>query len=104
MLRSILTMAVRDGCEGEFERVWARWAEQISLLEGQCGQSLARDQQQPHTYIVAADWATAEDLEAFGRSDLRLSLSAALEPLRTSASKSIAEVLHTVEGREAVHS
>lgn len=104
MVRSILTMAVRDGCEREFEGVWAGWALQISLLPGQRGQSLARDLHRPDTYIVAADWATAEDLASFGRSAVRASLSAALEPLRTSATKSTAEVLLSVDAREAVAS
>lgn len=104
MLRSILTMTVRDGCEQDFERVWADWAEQISLLPGQRGQSLARDLHQPGKYIVAAEWATADDLNAFQSSPIRASLSAALEPLRESASKSVAEVLLSVEGREVARS
>lgn len=89
MVRTVLKMRVREGCEGPFEDVWAEAAPKIKEYAGLLGQSLLREKDQPRTYVIMADWETVEHLRAFEESSVRQALSAALTPLREAAQKTI---------------
>lgn len=99
MVRSVLSMLVRAGCEAEFERLWRASAERIARHPGNLGQSLSYDQAQPRRFVIASDWASREALRAFEVSPERIALSGGLDLLRESASKSVLEVVAVVEGR-----
>jgi heme-degrading monooxygenase HmoA len=100
MVRNILMMVVREGAEQRFERIWYDSAEDIKHLPGQRGQSLVREIKNTRRYTITSDWTSAEALRAFEASSLRVSLSAALDPLRESASKAVVDVLTILKGEE----
>ena len=89
MVRTVLKMRVREGCERPFEDVWAEVAPRVREYPGLLGQSLLREKDQPRTYMIMADWETAEHLRAFEESPVRQALSAALTPLREAAQKTV---------------
>jgi quinol monooxygenase YgiN len=89
MVRTVLKMRVREGCEGAFEDAWAKAAPKIKEYAGLLGQSLLREKDQPRTYMIMADWESVAHLEAFENSPVRQALSASLTPLREAAQKTI---------------
>jgi quinol monooxygenase YgiN len=89
MVRTVLKMRVREGCERSFEDVWAEAAPKIRQYAGLLGQSLLREKDQPRTYVIMADWETIDHLDAFENSPVRRALSAALTPLREAAQKTV---------------
>jgi quinol monooxygenase YgiN len=93
MIRSVLSMTVREGDTEEFVRVWRPFADQVAEQPGSLGQTLAVDATQPRRFVINSDWQTAEALRAFETGPVRQALSAALEPLRESASKSVLDVI-----------
>lgn len=93
MIRTVLEMRVREGCERDFERVWEDAATIASRYPGAGTQTMLRDPGAPHVYTITADWATREDLTMYQQSPDRQALSAVLEQLRDSATKSLLEVV-----------
>lgn len=96
MIRTMLSMLVRQGEEEKFQQIWSDAARQISSFPGQRGQSMMCDLDQPRLFTITADWNSREALGAFQGSPVRVGLSAALDPLRESATKSVVEVIETV--------
>ena len=97
MIRTILTMQVRPGAEPEFEQAWLSAADGISRYPGNRGQSMMRDADEPGRYFITGDWQDADALREFQRSPQREALSAALDPLRVSATRGVTEVLHQLD-------
>ncbi|MFA1548312.1 antibiotic biosynthesis monooxygenase [Actinomadura chokoriensis] len=95
MIRAVLTMLVREGCEAAFEDVWRR-AMRDTQPRGSLGQALTCDPQLRRRYIITGDWESSEALRAFESSAERRSMSAAFEPLRESASKQVLEIIARV--------
>jgi len=104
VIRSVLTMQVREGCEEEFREAWRSYAERIAHHRGNRGQTFAAQVGQIRTYVITGDWADRESLAAFESSADRQALSARLDPLRESAGKSVLDVIVTVpaQGKEVV--
>jgi heme-degrading monooxygenase HmoA len=98
MIRTVLTMVVREGSQARFEAVWRAAADRIAGHPGNRGQSLARDTREPRRYVITGDWADRAALAAFEGSADRIALSAGLDPLRESAGKSVQELLSVVPG------
>ncbi|MDD9376589.1 antibiotic biosynthesis monooxygenase [Streptomyces sp. ZAF1911] len=96
MLRTVLEMTVREGCEEEFRAAWLETAEEAARLPGSVTQALLRDPRQPRTHLIMADWADRAALEAFQNSSERERLSARLEPFRENARKRVLEVVQHV--------
>lgn len=96
MIRTVLTMVVREGAEGRFEQVWAEAARGIAQAPGNAGQVLLREPAAPRTYLVSSDWESPDALAAFEDSPGRRLLSAELEPLRESARKAVYDVVARV--------
>jgi heme-degrading monooxygenase HmoA len=92
MVRAVLTMLVREGCESSFEAIW-RKAMKEGPFPGSLGQAMMCDSKQRRLYVITGDWQSRSDLEAFEKSSVRRSLSAAFEPLRESASKQVLEII-----------
>lgn len=65
MLRTVLEMVVREGCEDAFRAAWLETAQAASRLPGCVAQSLLRDPRNPRTHLVMADWADRAALEGF---------------------------------------
>jgi heme-degrading monooxygenase HmoA len=97
MVRTVLSMLVREGCEREFEQAWRRSAERIARHPGNLGQTLSYDVTQRRVFVIASDWESREALQDFERSSDRIALSARLEELRESASKSVQQIIATVK-------
>jgi heme-degrading monooxygenase HmoA len=98
MIRTVLSMVVRAGCEPEFEQTWSAAAAAISGQPGNLSQTLSRDAGERRRYVITSDWASAEALRSFESSAPRRALSAALESLRETASKNVLDVIATIPG------
>ncbi|MGP3925229.1 antibiotic biosynthesis monooxygenase family protein [Streptomyces sp. 8N616] len=96
MLRTVLEMTVREGCEDEFRATWLETAQAAARLPGSVGQTLLRDPHQPRTHLIMADWADWAALEAFQKSPEREQLSSRLEQFRESAAKRVLEEVEHV--------
>jgi heme-degrading monooxygenase HmoA len=93
VIRTVLTMVVREGSEEVFEREWIAAAGQIRDLPGSISQTMSRDIAAPRTYTITADWETRADLAAYQDSPHRVALSAVLDTLRESATRSLFDVI-----------
>jgi heme-degrading monooxygenase HmoA len=91
MVRAVLTMLVREGCEHNFEEIWRKAME--APLEGSLGQVMMCDSKQRRLYVITGDWESREALKAFEESAGRRAMSASFEPLRESASKQVLEII-----------
>jgi 2-polyprenyl-6-methoxyphenol hydroxylase-like FAD-dependent oxidoreductase/heme-degrading monooxygenase HmoA len=98
VVRTLLRMRTRPGCEEEFEQSWQRAAVEISKVPGNLRQELVRDADDPRTFVITSDWVDRAAVDAFGRSSARETLTEALRELREDASRNTYELLHTVEG------
>ncbi|MFE2286220.1 putative quinol monooxygenase [Streptomyces sp. NPDC059443] len=98
MLRTVLEMVVREGCEDEFRAAWLETAQAAARLPGCVAQSLLRDPRNPRNRLVMADWADQAALEAFQNGPERERLSARLEPFRESARKQVLDVVEHLPG------
>lgn len=104
MVRTVLTMGIRTGCEQEFEEVWAAFATEIGRCEGNRGQWLLREPQGSAGYVIMSDWDSDADLTRFESGPIREELSAKLIPLRESAHKSVLTVERHVAPDDCVFS
>ena len=93
VVRTLLRMRTRPGCEAEFEQSWQRAAVEISKVPGNLRQELVRDADDPRTFVITSDWVDRAAVDAFGRSSARELLTTALRDLREDASRSTYEVL-----------
>jgi heme-degrading monooxygenase HmoA len=91
MVRAVLTMLVRKGCERSFEEAWRK--AMMAPLPGSLGQAMTCDAQQRRLYVITGDWESRDALKAFEKSAGRRAMSAAFEPLRESASKQVLEII-----------
>ncbi|GIH18589.1 hypothetical protein Raf01_67610 [Rugosimonospora africana] len=96
MVRTVLAMRAREGCEQRFEAEWLGAAEEIRQLPGCLRQDLVRDADDPRSYLIISDWADRDRLDAFGRSEHRDRLLAMIRELRESAQRHTYQVLHSV--------
>ena len=97
LVRTVLAMRAREGCEQRFEAEWLSAAEQIRALDGCLRQDLVRDADDPRSYLIISDWADPERLDAFGRSEHRDRLLRVVRDLRESAQRHTYQVLHSVQ-------
>lgn len=100
LVKTVLSMVVRPGCEPAFERIWAAAARSISECPGNIEQTLTRDENEQRRYVIISDWLNLDALRAFESSDERRKLSTALEPLRESATRSVLDVVANLPGRD----
>ncbi|WP_131736988.1 antibiotic biosynthesis monooxygenase [Actinomadura roseirufa] len=91
MVRAVLTMLVREGCESSFEEIWRKAMK--APPRGSLGQAMMCDEKQRRLYVITGDWESRDALEAFEGSAGRQAMSAAFEPLRESASKQVLELI-----------
>ncbi|MCP3760580.1 antibiotic biosynthesis monooxygenase family protein [Streptomyces sp. TBY4] len=93
MIRTVLDMQVREGCAAAFERTWRDAAAVASRYPGAVSQTMLRSPKSPLHYTITADWQTHEDLAGYQGSQDRQALSATLDQLRESATKTLLEVV-----------
>ncbi|MBM7806743.1 2-polyprenyl-6-methoxyphenol hydroxylase-like FAD-dependent oxidoreductase/heme-degrading monooxygenase HmoA [Geodermatophilus bullaregiensis] len=97
VVRTVLRMRAREGCEAEFEAAWHRAAAEIARVPGNLRQELMRDEGDPRWFAIGSDWTDRASVDAFGRSAARETLTEALRDLREDATRSTFTVLATVE-------
>ena len=95
-VRTFLLMRAREGCEQAFVEAWQRAAQEIRHVPGSVQQDLLADAEDSRTYLIVAEWTDRAALDAFGRSEHRDRLTAALRDLRESAERSTYRVLTTI--------
>lgn len=93
MIRTVLDMKVREGCAEAFERTWRDAAEVAGGYPGSLGQTMLRSPEDPLRYTITADWVSVESLTAYQLSESRKALSATLDQLRESATKSLLHIV-----------
>jgi 2-polyprenyl-6-methoxyphenol hydroxylase-like FAD-dependent oxidoreductase/heme-degrading monooxygenase HmoA len=95
-VRTVLRMRAIEGREAEFEAAWRAAAGEISRVPGNVRQELARDVDDPRTFMITSDWTDRAAVDAFGRSSAREALTSALRDLRDDAGRNTYELLMTV--------
>jgi quinol monooxygenase YgiN len=95
-IRTFLRMRAREGCEQAFVDAWHRSAQEIRQIPGSVRQDLLVDADDRRSYLIVAEWSDRAALDAFGRSEYRDRLTAALRELRESAERSTYRVLMSV--------
>lgn len=92
-------MTVKPGCGRDFEHKWAAIAEQIREFPGNLRQALARDLEDPNSFVVTSDWSDLEAFRSFESSREQDDVTTPLRELRTSARMTVHEIVSDVEGR-----
>lgn len=101
MLRTVLEMTVRAGCEEEFRAVWRETARSTARRPGSVAQTLLRDPRSPRNHVIMADWADREALDTFRASPERRELSSRLDEFRDSAAQRVLETVEHIPARPA---
>ncbi|GAA2102401.1 antibiotic biosynthesis monooxygenase family protein [Actinomadura alba] len=92
MVRAVLTMLVREGCESLFEDIWFTALKEAEP-PGSLGQTLMSDPEERRRYVITGDWESRDALRAFESSPERRAMSAAFEPIREAASKQVLDII-----------
>jgi len=100
VVRATLYMKVKDGRGDDFEREWLAIADEVRSVPGNVRQALARDPEDPDSFVVTSDWNTREEFSRFERSPEQDELTAPLRDLRASARMTVHELVVHIE-REA---
>jgi len=98
VVRATLYMKVLDGRGPDFERAWQTIAEQVRAVPGNVRQALARDPEDPDSFVVTSDWTSREVFGEFERSPEQDELTAPLRELRASARMTVHELVVDIEG------
>jgi heme-degrading monooxygenase HmoA len=98
MVRATLQMKVKEGRGREFERVWREIAEEVRKAPGNIRQALARDPEDPDSFVITSDWRSREAFGEFERSPEQDDLTAPIRELRASANMTVHELVVDIEG------
>jgi heme-degrading monooxygenase HmoA len=98
MVRATLYMKVKDGRGNDFEREWLEIADEVRKVPGNIRQALARDPEDPDSFVVTSDWRTREEFGKFERSPEQDDLTAPIRELRESARMTVQDLIFQIEG------
>ncbi len=97
-VRVVLTVDIKPGEEGEFEREFRDVAEQVRGSPGLLGQVLCRDPNAPSRYLIMSDWLNREEFRKFEVSPEQDDATAPVRPHRTSVQMQVYDVILTERG------
>jgi len=100
-VRAVLDITVTPGRADEFVTAWREVAAAVRTNPGNLRQSLVRDRDDPHRFLIMTDWADADAFRRFETSPEQDDLTAGLRELRQSARMTVYDLAHHVEGKEA---
>jgi heme-degrading monooxygenase HmoA len=98
VVRATLYMTVKEGRGPDFELAWRAIAEQVKAVPGNVRQTLARDPEDPDSFVVTSDWSSREVFGEFERSPEQDELTAPLRELRSSARMTVHDIVIDIEG------
>jgi quinol monooxygenase YgiN len=98
MIRVTLHFKVKPGRADELVEVWQRIAEQVRKEPDNLRQALARDPDEPDSFVITSDWRSREAFSVFETSPEQDDLTAPLRDLRESARMTVHELVTHVEG------
>ena len=98
MVRATLYMKVKDGHGSDFEREWLAIADEVRKVPGNIRQALARDPEDPDSFVVTSDWRTREEFGEFERSPEQDDLTAPIRDLRESARMTVQDLIFQIDG------
>ncbi|MEH1014401.1 antibiotic biosynthesis monooxygenase family protein [Micromonospora sp. CPCC 206060] len=81
MIRTMLRVRARPGCEDAVESAWRTVAGRISALSGSLGQDLLLDVDDPRSRIVVTEWADRAALRDYQNGPLAARFAETVRPL-----------------------
>lgn len=93
-------MKVKTGSGPDFERAWREIAQEVRTAPGNLRQTLARDPEDPDSFVVTSDWDSREAFHEFERSQEQDELTAPLRELRESARMTVHDLVTHIEGED----
>lgn len=98
-VRATLTFRVKEGAGDAFEQAWRRIAERVKEHPDSLRQTLARDPEDPRTFVMTSDWANRESFSEFERSRDQEELTGPLRELREWSTMNVHDIVVHIEGR-----
>ncbi|HEX4186665.1 MAG TPA: antibiotic biosynthesis monooxygenase family protein [Solirubrobacteraceae bacterium] len=98
-VRATLTFRVKEGAGDSFEQAWRRIAARVREHPDSLRQTLARDPDDPRTFVMTTDWANRESFSEFESSREQEELTAPLRELRESSAMNVHDIVVHIEGQ-----
>jgi heme-degrading monooxygenase HmoA len=97
-IRVVLTVDIKPGEEGEFEREFGGVASSLKDARGLLGQVLCRDADNVSRYHIMSDWSSREEFREFEVSPEQDEATAPVRKHRSSVRMAIYEVVFRQDG------
>jgi heme-degrading monooxygenase HmoA len=94
VVRVLLRMEVRPGCEAEFEQTWLEIGHRIAAQPANLGQQLVRSTTESHVYWVVTDWADETSFRTFELSAPHQENRRALNRFRVAGEMTVTRLVH----------
>jgi 2-polyprenyl-6-methoxyphenol hydroxylase-like FAD-dependent oxidoreductase/heme-degrading monooxygenase HmoA len=101
MIRTMMRMRARPGCEHAVESAWRTVAGQISGLAGNVMQDLLLDADDPRSFVVVTEWADESALHDYENGPVAACLADAVRPLCEKSGTEGYQVMRDLEGKGA---
>jgi len=96
-VRATLTFTVKEGAADAFEEAWRQIAARVKEHPDSLRQTLARDPDDPRTFVMTTDWESRESFRVFETSTEQEELTAPLRQLRESSTMVVYDIIAHIE-------